>query len=282
MAGPRPHRGRRRHRNDRATPSHGLARPGASGETASTMAGILRKAPRPQHPDRQAQQKTAAPHGRTLSIPSSAATRRAARRPPPGRHSPRSPSPRVRASVASARAPPVVGGTTHRHRAPCAVFRRRGGKSVAGAHERRPAGVRHHGHALDRFATRRALASVLGSAALAPAPGVAPPARRSSSSSARSARAPRTTSTARRSSPRRPARYGADGQRDLQPPRDVGRVKAAPRARTSSSTSATATATRARTAPSASTRRTAWASTPRRDGNYNAKYYGEYYVDRDT
>ena len=53
--------------------------------------------------------------------------------------------------------------------------------------------------------------------------------------------------------------------RDLQPPCDVGAgEEPQPRARTSSSTWATATATRARTAPSASTRRTASGSTRRR------------------
>ena len=80
------------------------------------VAGILLQAPR-RHPDRQAQQKTAAPHGRTLSTSVGRPT--SSRSPDPARPIlTRSPPSTLRARVARARAPPAAGGTTHRHRAP--------------------------------------------------------------------------------------------------------------------------------------------------------------------
>ena len=103
-------------------------------------AGILCRRPQATPPDRQAQTEDAAPHGRTLSSvgpPGLFAPRTG----PPG-PAPRSAAParpisarRIRASPSCRRRP------THRHACPRAVFRRRGGKSVAVPQRGRPEGV---------------------------------------------------------------------------------------------------------------------------------------------
>src|SRR3954463_14617557 len=102
-------------------------------------AGILAAAPRLATPTDRHQPKNAAPHGRTLSSTADEAlvAPRSLPLPVGARPTAASPfSPLARALRASA-----AGGMNHRRRAPRSVFRRRGGKSVAGFPERRPAGV---------------------------------------------------------------------------------------------------------------------------------------------
>ena len=102
------------------------------------IAGIL---PEPPGATRQTgQPKTAAPHGRTLSSPSACPTRRHPDRLLGPSRAPIAPIPRVRAPVARPPRPPAAGGITPPSSRPCAAFRQRGGKSVAGSPRTAPRG----------------------------------------------------------------------------------------------------------------------------------------------
>ena len=115
------------------------------GRRGAARAGILPRGPQAIHPpaDRLKTEDRRPPRQDPVVIPGHRSGSSSIRLTGPAPRSDLTPIaclPRVRAS-SRPRALLLVGGTTHRRRAPCTVFRRRGGKSVARVPRRRPEGV---------------------------------------------------------------------------------------------------------------------------------------------
>ena len=192
---------------ERGNPSLRPIAAGAIGGGASCVSlAYFGSAPRLQPPDRQASTEDRRPPRQDPVVTGGRARPHLPVRPAYRSAHPVAPIPRVRARYACPRAPSCSsGGTDHRRRAPCTVFRRRGGKSVAGIPRRRPAGVRPpHRSGWPPWPPSPPCWPWAASRRIRRSP--RRPAGRSSSSSGRSVRRRPTTSQTPSASPRRPAR----------------------------------------------------------------------------